>query len=147
MIQAMIEVGYYAMTVANHEFDFGQDQILSLRNEYQEDDKFYILSNNTKKDSKYIFDRSTIVKVKGKNVGIIGVTTPETKTKSHPKNTEGIVFTNPLEEVMKDIDSINNSVDYIVILAHLGQDGQLKTVNVATLLLIAYPIRMSVNQF
>ncbi len=37
---------------------------------------------------------------------VIGVTTPETAIKTHPKNIEGVTFANPITEVNKVIDEV-----------------------------------------
>ncbi|RAA63709.1 bifunctional metallophosphatase/5'-nucleotidase, partial [Burkholderia multivorans] len=85
MANAMNEVGYDAMAVGNHEFDFGVEQA----QKYKEQLNFPILSANTYKDGKLMFDPYTIVNKNGINYGIIGVTTPETAVKTHPDNIKG----------------------------------------------------------
>ena len=37
---------------------------------------------------------------------MIGVTTPETATKTHPKNVKGVTFTDPITEVNKVIEEV-----------------------------------------
>ncbi|MFX4025238.1 bifunctional metallophosphatase/5'-nucleotidase, partial [Streptococcus suis] len=61
---------------------------------------------------------------------VIGVTTPETATKTHPKNGEGVTFTDPVTEVNKVIDEVdaraladNRVYKNYIILAHLGVDS------------------------
>ena len=41
---------------------------------------------------------------------VIGVTTPETATKTHPKNIQGVTFTDPITEVNRVIDEIEARV-------------------------------------
>ena len=60
MLEAMIQVGYDAMAVGNHEFDFGLENIENLNNDYGKE--ISILSTNTVKDSSKVFDGSTIKK-------------------------------------------------------------------------------------
>ena len=78
MAKAMNAVGYDAMAVGNHEFDFGYDQLKKLEGMLD----FPMLSTNVYKNGKRAFKPSTIVTKKGIRYGIIGVTTPETKTKN-----------------------------------------------------------------
>ena len=80
------EIGYDAMAVGNHEFDFGLDEA----KKYKEILKFPLLSSNTYANNARVFQASTIVDkdpaVEGDEFVVIGVTTPETATKTHPKN-------------------------------------------------------------
>ena len=70
-----------------------------------------------------------IKSVKGDEVVVIGVTTPETATKTHPKNVQGVTFKDPIPEVLNVVKEIQAKAkatgdDYktYVILAHLGVD-------------------------
>lgn len=77
----MNQVGYDAMAVGNHEFDFGMDQAIK----YKETLNFPLLSANTYVNGARVFEASTIVDktptVVGDEFVVIGVTTPETATK------------------------------------------------------------------
>ncbi|NLC06046.1 MAG: hypothetical protein GX778_05965, partial [Erysipelothrix sp.] len=57
MIDAMEAIGYDAMTIGNHEFDFGYDNIVQLKNS----NKVPMVSNNVIKDGSEVFDRHTVV--------------------------------------------------------------------------------------
>ena len=124
MLEAMIEVGYDAMAVGNHEFDFGLENIENLNNDYGKE--ISILSTNTVKDSNKVFEGSTIKEIDDKKIAIIGVTTPETETKTHPKNIEGVTFNDPLESVLDEIDALGDDFDLYVVLSHLGVDTETK---------------------
>lgn len=125
----MNQVGYDAMAVGNHEFDFGMEQAIK----YKETLNFPLLSANTYVDGARVFEASTIVDktptVVGDEFVVIGVTTPETATKTHPKNVEGVIFADPITEVNKVIDEVearaladNRVYKNYIILAHLGID-------------------------
>lgn len=125
----MNQVGYDAMAVGNHEFDFGMEQAIK----YKETLNFPLLSANTYVDGVRVFEASTIVDktptVVGDEFVVIGVTTPETATKTHPKNVEGVTFADPITEVNKVIDEVearaladNRVYNNYIILAHLGVD-------------------------
>ncbi|NRG68028.1 LPXTG cell wall anchor domain-containing protein [Streptococcus suis] len=125
----MNQVGYDAMAVGNHEFDFGMEQAIK----YKETLNFPLLSANTYVDGARVFEASTIVDktptVVGDEFVVIGVTTPETATKTHPKNVEGVTFADPITEVNKVIDEVearaladNRVYNNYIILAHLGVD-------------------------
>ncbi|NQN90990.1 LPXTG cell wall anchor domain-containing protein [Streptococcus suis] len=126
----MNQVGYDAMAVGNHEFDFGMDQAIK----YKETLNFPLLSANTYVNGARVFEASTIVDktptVVGDEFVVIGVTTPETATKTHPKNIEGVSFADPITEVNKVIDEVearaladNRVYNNYIILAHLGVDA------------------------
>lgn len=126
----MNQVGYNAMAVGNHEFDFGMDQAIK----YKETLNFPLLSANTYVNGARIFEASTIVDktptVVGDEFVVIGVTTPETAIKTHPKNIEGVTFADPITEVNKVIDEVearaladNRVYNNYIILAHLGVDA------------------------
>nr|WP_167321487.1 5'-nucleotidase C-terminal domain-containing protein [Enterococcus moraviensis] len=121
MAAVMNEVGYDAMAVGNHEFDFGFDTAMEYKNKLN----FPILSNNTFKDGKLVFEPYTIVEKTGKKYAIIGVTTPETATKTHPNNVKGVTFTDPIAETKKAINTIKDSGEAVaayVVTGHLGID-------------------------
>ena len=123
------EMDYDAMAVGNHEFDFGLDEA----KKYKEILKFPLLSSNTYVDGARLFEAATIVDKdknrEGDEFVVIGVTTPETATKTHPKNVKGVTFTEPIAEVNKVVEEIQAKAlaegkDYkhYVVLAHLGVD-------------------------
>ena len=123
------EIGYDAMAVGNHEFDFGLDEA----KKYKEILNFPLLSSNTYINGARLFEASAIVdkdkNVVGDEFVVIGVTTPETATKTHPKNVQGVTFTDPISEVNKVIDEIEarataegKTYKNYVVLAHLGVD-------------------------
>ncbi len=121
MAAVMNEVGYDAMAVGNHEFDFGFDTAMEYKNKLN----FPILSNNTFKDGKLVFEPYTIVEKTGKKYAIIGVTTPETATKTHPNNVKGVTFADPIAETKKAINTIKDSGEAVtayVVTGHLGID-------------------------
>ncbi|WP_061594562.1 cell surface ecto-5'-nucleotidase Nt5e [Streptococcus gordonii] len=123
------EMGYDAMAVGNHEFDFGLDEA----KKYKEILNFPLLSSNTYVNGARLFEASTIVdkdkNVVGDEFVVIGVTTPETATKTHPKNVQGVTFKDPISEVNSVIDEVEaraaaegKSYKNYVVLAHLGVD-------------------------
>ena len=128
MIDAMVDVGYNMMTVGNHEFDFGYDVAVGLKSQL-EGTGMSILSSNVMKGGTLSFKPYEILETGGKKVALIGLTTPETTTKTHPNNVEGVTFLEPITQAVKYIDEIldeNNDIDLIVPVGHLGKDLQTK---------------------
>ncbi|MBM7641793.1 cell surface ecto-5'-nucleotidase Nt5e [Streptococcus loxodontisalivarius] len=122
-------IGYDAMTLGNHEFDFGLEQLKNLSSQLN----FPMVSSNVYVDGARLFQAYTIVDknkaVTGDEFVVIGVTTPETATKTHPSNVVGVTFTDPVTEVNNVIAQVEaqaaaEGVNYenYIILAHLGVD-------------------------
>lgn len=129
MASVMNAVGFDAMTVGNHEFDFGLDQLRRLSKQIN----FPIITSNVYVDGVRLFQPSTIVDktpgVDGDEVVVIGVTTPETATKTHPRNITGVSFTDPITEVKAVVDQVESNAraegkEYktYIVLSHLGID-------------------------
>lgn len=125
MAEATNQAGYDAMAVGNHEFDFGQD----VATAYEDKTGFPVLSVNTvyADTQEYVFTPSTNVSTQGYNLGVVGVTTPETATKTHPNNVENIEFLSPIETTISEISRLiaddTTVEDAFIVLAHLGIDA------------------------
>ncbi|WP_069285806.1 5'-nucleotidase C-terminal domain-containing protein [Aerococcus urinaeequi] len=128
MAEAMNEAGYDAMAVGNHEFDFGQD----VATGYQDKTGFPVLSVNTvyADSQELVFEHSTNVSTQGYNLGVVGVTTPETATKTHPNNVENIEFLSPIDTTVNEINRLiedqTRIEDAFIVLSHLGIDATTK---------------------
>lgn len=124
-IQFFNAVGYDAATFGNHEFDYGQDVLLQRVSEA----KFKYLSANVIVEAtgktlapaaSAIFDKG------GVKVGVVGLTTPETKTGSHPKNVRGLKFLEKEELYAcaeKEARQLKaQGADVVIALTHLGSE-------------------------
>lgn len=121
--QSVIELanraGYDAMTVGNHEFDFGAanlfDNIISKLD-------FKVLAANVFKGKEQALSSYMIKEIDGVKVGIFGMATQETAFKSHPDNTVGYSFTDMIEAAKKSVKDLKEKeqVDVVIMLAHLG---------------------------
>ena len=121
MAKIMNEVGYDAMVVGNHEFDFGYDTAINYQNELN----FPILSCNVYKEGQRSFEPYTIVEKEGEKYAIIGVTTPETAVKTHPNNVKNVTFKEPIPEVEKILDELmaqQTDITAFIVAGHLGID-------------------------
>lgn len=118
----MNAAGYDAMTVGNHEMDFGSDNLKTLAKSA----KFSILCADmtTESDGKTVFDANKIFDLDGVKVGVFGLATPETRTKADSSKMPGIVF--PEKEALyavaqAQVDELKKAgADLIVCLGHLG---------------------------
>lgn len=133
MAKLMNQIGFDAMAVGNHEFDFSLEQAIKLEKMLE----FPLLSVNTYVDGVRLFKPSVIIDkdktIEGDEFVVIGVTTPETGTKTHPKNVENVVFKDPISEVENAIAEIEarakaEGISYknYIVLGHLGIDASTK---------------------
>lgn len=116
MATAMGMIPYDGVAAGNHEFDFGYDQAMKLK------EMLPMVSANTMKDGKNSFKTHEIVEKEGKKFAIIGLTTPETAFKTHPNNVKGVEFLDPIPVAEKMIKSLDKKADAFIFVTHLGID-------------------------
>ena len=116
-IQAMNRIGYTSGTIGNHEFDYGQD---ALRMRLREA-KFPVLSANLTTPIAEI-KKYTIVTAKGIRFGIIGLTTEEVKSKSHPKNLGGVTVLDIVKTLEQLLPEVRRKSDLIIATVHLEDE-------------------------
>lgn len=122
IVQLMNEMGYDGMAPGNHDFNYGYDRLKEL----EEQMEFPLFSANirSKEDGTRVFEPYIIEEVAGLRLGIFGLTTPETHYKTHPKNVENLVFTDPAEEAREIVSELKEQqVDAIIAVTHLGIDA------------------------
>lgn len=122
VIELMNAIGYDYMTAGNHDFNYGYEQLIKL-NELAD---FPIFAGNViDEDTKEpIIDKTyDIITFDDITIAIFGIATPETTFKSHPKNTEGLEFIDPVVyagEMVGELEAY--SPDFVIALTHLGMD-------------------------
>lgn len=127
MILAMNELGYTAMAVGNHEYNFGLNILEKARREA----RFPVLSANTyKKGTDETYHRPYVVKeVGGVRVGILGLTTPGIPAWENVENYAGLEFREPVSEARKWVALLREKerADVVVIAMHMGLEEDLRT--------------------
>jgi len=120
VMNVMNVMGYDAMVPGNHDFNYGSDRLLELA----EMADFPILAANldVTETGESFLEGYKIIEVAGLKIGVFGLTTPETLFKSHPKNTEGLTFVDPVASAKKMVEMLEPQTDLIVALSHLGLD-------------------------
>ncbi len=118
--EIMNKVGYDGMAAGNHDFNYGYQRLLELEKKVV----FPVLSANVKKqDGTRLLKPYEIKEVDGIKLGIFGLSTPETHYKTHPKNVEGLTFTDPAAEAREMVKELKaQNVDAIIAVTHLGID-------------------------
>ena len=136
IIELMNETGYDLATLGNHEFDYDMDRLLEV---IEEADYEYISSNfyqiNEDGSESTVLDGYTLFEVDGITVAFVGITTPESITKSTPayfQDDDGNYIygiyggedgTALYEAVQESIDAAEAAgADIIIALGHLGVD-------------------------
>jgi 5'-nucleotidase len=112
-------VGYDAMTLGNHDFNYGQLRLLELETMANYN---FLAANVFNADQSDFVDPYVIKELGGVKVGVIGLATPETYYKSHPDNTKGLTIDNPVTIAQKMVAELKDKTDIIVVLSHLGLD-------------------------
>ncbi|MBS3984437.1 MAG: 5'-nucleotidase C-terminal domain-containing protein [Selenomonadales bacterium] len=116
IVDIMNVMQYDAMVPGNHDFNFGQERLLELAGMA----RFPLLAANIEGST---LPSHVVRTVGGRRIAIIGIATPETAYKTHPRNVVGLTFRNPAESISRLVSSLRAQADLIVVLAHLGQDG------------------------
>jgi len=118
-VKILDAAGYDFMAPGNHDFNYGQERLLELKDMA----KFKMLSANIlDKDGKNLFQSYEIVDMDGIKVGIFGLATPETAYKTSPDNVKGITFADPIEVSKKMVKELKDKTDIIIALSHIGLD-------------------------
>jgi 2',3'-cyclic-nucleotide 2'-phosphodiesterase/3'-nucleotidase len=117
-IRAMNLIGYASSTIGNHEFDYGQDA-LRMR---LHDAAFPVLSANVESPVSEI-RKYRVVTAKGIRFGLIGLTTAELKTQSHPKVVADVTVLDIVKTLEKLLPEVRKKSDFIVATVHL-QDAE-----------------------
>jgi 2',3'-cyclic-nucleotide 2'-phosphodiesterase (5'-nucleotidase family) len=115
----MNDAEFDAAAIGNHEYDLGQE-ILMDRIEQAE---FPMLAANvyyTKNDER-VYQATTLIDRGGIKVGIIGLALPSTLGITVPKFTEGLRFTDGIDEVYELYPQLEDQgATMIIVLAHYG---------------------------
>lgn len=121
VIEMMNSMGFVAMALGNHEFDWG---VNVLRDRGKEAKFPMMAANITNKDTGRAVDFAVpyiVKKVNGVNIGIIGLTTPETAYTSSISVVSKYIFADPAEAVKKVYRAVKGEgAEVIVVLSHLG---------------------------
>lgn len=123
VVDVMNAAGYEFMTAGNHEFNYGYLRLKELEQSMNFD---LLVANIIVKESKQsLFKQYEIKEIGGVKVGIFGLATPETVTKTNPKNVVGLEFLKPVpvaEEMVKTLKA--KGAEVIIAIAHLGLDDE-----------------------
>ncbi len=135
IIELLNAVGYDYMTLGNHEFDYGIPRLFELIDML----KTKVVSCNITytKDNSPVFTPFAIEEIQGKKIAFVGITTPETFSKSTPayfQDAQGnylysFAEGNNGQDLYKSTQSTVNAArargaDIVIAIAHLGIDQE-----------------------
>ena len=123
--ELMRAMNYDAMSIGNHEFEFGWQEFAKQKSSAG----FPVLGANlTYKDTgKNYAPPFTVIERNGISVGVIGVLGQDAATALIPNNIAGVAVSDPIAAVKKYVDELRAEVDLIVVLAHQGPTAPMQT--------------------
>ncbi len=120
MAEVMNIMGYQAAAIGNHDFDFGLD---ALRDHLTQSDFPFLSANIRERDGGAIPDFATpfvVLEVNGVKVGLIGLTTTETKIDTKPEAVAGLEFL-PYRDVVPTyaVQARDAGAELLILLTHV----------------------------
>jgi 2',3'-cyclic-nucleotide 2'-phosphodiesterase (5'-nucleotidase family) len=126
MFEFMLTMGYDAMGIGNHEFDYGHDIFLWEKNRAP----FPVLGANLFwKGTEHPYSQAhTIIERGGLRIGVIGTLGQDAaSTAVAPRHIAALDVTDPAEAIQRSMDAIGDDVDLVVLLTHQGHTAPMQT--------------------
>jgi len=121
-IKALNAIGYDAVTLGNHEFNFGAEVFSTL-----EDANFPILQANIKDDGSYGLSNIPVLPYITKTVGpeilrvaILGIGNHRIPSYELPSNIPGLTFLDPIATAASYAPQLKANNDVVIALTHIG---------------------------
>ncbi|WP_421616907.1 bifunctional metallophosphatase/5'-nucleotidase [Brevibacillus sp. TJ4] len=119
IIPVLNALDFDVMAAGNHEFDFGSEQLLKLRDALE----YPVLAANVyKEDGTHLLAPTFKTEIGGKTFGIVSVVAEDTPVLTHPDNVKGLTFKNPIEVLKETVPELKKEVDHVILLSHVGYD-------------------------
>jgi 2',3'-cyclic-nucleotide 2'-phosphodiesterase (5'-nucleotidase family) len=111
-------MGVDAAVMGNHELDYDQEVFRGLT----EEAAFPFLTANVASDPEPLPVLSSIVigRPGEPKIAVLGLTTPELTTATHPRNIEGISVEEPIAVAGRLLPALREDADLVVVLSHMG---------------------------
>lgn len=126
MFEFMITMGYDAMAIGNHEFDYGE-AILEWQKNLA---PFPVLAANLfYKGTDHPFaQRHAIIERNGIRIGVVGTLGQDAAASAiAPWHIDELTVTDPAEAMRKSVSDLRNDVDLIIALTHQGHTAPMQT--------------------
>ncbi len=123
--ELMMTMGYDAMAIGNHEFEYGHEVFAWQKNRVS----FPVLGANLfYKGTDHPYAQAhTIVERNGVRIGVIGIMGQDTVSAIIPSFIEPLDVTSPVAAVQQSVDELDDDVDLIVLLTHQGKTAPMQT--------------------
>lgn len=122
LVEALNHLGYDALSIGNHEPDFG----MGVLRQRMKDAAFPVLAANLveRQENRLFAKPSLVKKVGGVAVGILGLAYPKTAWTTAAKNVAEVEFQDPLPAVKHYLPKLReDGAELVVVLSHLGLGG------------------------
>jgi 5'-nucleotidase len=124
-IDALIRTGYDAVTIGNHEWDFGHDNAYSHLQSLIANNVSVVCANvnDSSHDEAVNFQPFVIKNINGFRLGIFGLTTPNTPETTSPWKVANVTFSADLVGLSQGIVRTlraDEKCDVVILIAHLG---------------------------
>ncbi len=123
--ELMITMGYDAMAIGNHEFEYGHEVFAWQKNRAP----FPVLGANFfYKDTDHPYAQAhAVIERNGVRIGVIGIMGQDAVSAIIPSFIAPLDVTVPAEAVQRSVDELRNEVDLIVLLTHQGKTAPMQT--------------------
>jgi len=115
VIDLMNQMRFDAMSVGNHEFDYGSE----ILKERIREANFPVLGANVRGMETFL-QPYIIREIEGIRIALIGIITEDTPVTTNPKNVAGLTFDSPAAILPALISKVRKEADVIVVLSHIG---------------------------
>jgi 5'-nucleotidase/UDP-sugar diphosphatase len=123
--ELMITMGYDAMAIGNHEFEYGHQIFAWQKNRAP----FPVLGANFfYRDTDHPYAQAhAIIERNGVRIGVIGIMGQDAVSAIIPSFIAPLDVTVPAEAVQRSVDELRDDVDLIVLLTHQGKTAPMQT--------------------
>lgn len=137
MGELVSQIGFKAVTVGNHEFDFSLETAIGKEEGYVTNvspvpviatNVFYNGENPYGNENEPVYQTSTVLDLTTANgdivkVSVFGLATPESAFKADPRHSYGIDFRDPISALKAEMEKPEHAdTEYNIVLAHLGNE-------------------------
>lgn len=121
LLKAFNYMGYDAMTLGNHEFNFGKDVFVGMLSQAT----FPVLQANLTDDGSYGLAAANIQPYVEKDLGdidiaILGIGNHRIPNYELPSNIPGLTFTDPIAKAQELSTNLGSTNDVVIALTHIG---------------------------
>ncbi|MBZ0111357.1 MAG: bifunctional metallophosphatase/5'-nucleotidase [Thermoanaerobaculia bacterium] len=108
-----------AMSLGNHEFDFGQRNLAERVAQVD----FPVLAANVHGPDGAVLTQATAfvdLPRTRRRLGLLGVVTADVPITTHRRNVAGLTFEDPVEAARRELSALREASDYVIIISHCG---------------------------